>query len=29
MKPQSLRIIQEEHGTFAAISKSLGMMIED
>jgi hemerythrin-like domain-containing protein len=28
MKPQSIRIIQEEHGTIAAIAKSLGMMIE-
>ena len=28
MKPQSIRIIQEEHGTIAAISKSLEMMIE-
>ena len=28
MKPESIRVIQEEHGTIAAIAKSLGMMIE-
>jgi hemerythrin-like domain-containing protein len=28
MKPKSIQIIQEEHGTIAAIVRSLGMMIE-